>query len=251
MGNLSNHLSKFVKDNASTILTCIGGAGVVVTAVLAVKATPKATALIRQATEEKGEDLTKLETAIAAAPAYIPTVVSGTATIACIFGANTLNKRKQASLMSAYALLDNSYKEYKRKTEELYGEDASTQIRQEIAKDHYDPEDVSGDDNQMLFFDSFSMRYFESTMENVIRAEYSLNRELNVVCYTCLNRFYDFLNIPPVEGGDEIGWSSYEMSAMYWNPWIEFKHEKVVLDDGLECCILSFTAEPYADYLDY
>ena len=110
------HVSKrFIKRNASTILTCIGGAGVIATSVLAVKATPKALQMIDNAKEEKGEDLSKWEIVKTAGPAYIPAVLVGASSIACIFGANVLNQRQQASLMSAYALLDNSYKEYKAK----------------------------------------------------------------------------------------------------------------------------------------
>ena len=60
----------FLSRNSSTILTCIGGVGVVATVVTAVKATPKAMALIEEAKEEKGADLTKVETVITAAPAF-------------------------------------------------------------------------------------------------------------------------------------------------------------------------------------
>ena len=51
----------FMKRNASTILTVIGGAGVVSTTVLAIKATPKAITLLDNAEREKGEELTVLE----------------------------------------------------------------------------------------------------------------------------------------------------------------------------------------------
>ena len=63
--------------------------------------------------------------------------------------------------MSAYALLDSSYKEYKKKTDELYGEDAGKQIRGEIAKDKYVGDDVSLDDGKELYYDFYSGRYFE------------------------------------------------------------------------------------------
>ena len=113
----------------------LGATGVIATAVMAVKRTPKALTLLESAKEEKGEELTKLEKFKIASPVYIPAMITGTATIACIFGSNIISKNQQAALMSAYALLDNSYKEYKKKTEELYGEDAGRQIREEIAKD--------------------------------------------------------------------------------------------------------------------
>ena len=115
-------VQQFIKHNASTILTCVGAGGVVATAVMVAKESPKALSLLEYATEEKGEKLTKWEKVKIAGPVYIPAVITGTATIACIFGSNIISKHQQASLMSAYALLDNSYKEYKKKTDELYGE---------------------------------------------------------------------------------------------------------------------------------
>ncbi len=109
----------FIKRNAQTILTCLGATGVIVTAVMAVKGTPKALTLLENAKEEKGEELTKLEKFKIAGPVYIPAVITGAATIACIFGSNVISKNQQATLMSAYALLDNSYKEYKKKSQKI------------------------------------------------------------------------------------------------------------------------------------
>ena len=162
-------MNRFLKRNASTILTCVGAVGVVATSVMAVKATPKVLTLIEKAKEEKGEELTKWETVKIAAPAYIPTVLIGAGTIACIFGSNVISKRQQASLMSAYALLDSSYKEYKNKVDELYGEEAGQKVREEIAKDKYTgDDDILENDNVQQFFDFYSGRYFHgSRLRNV------------------------------------------------------------------------------------
>ena len=123
------NVQRFIKRNASTILTCLGAVGVVSTAVMAVKATPKAMSLIDDAMEEKGDKLTTWEKIVVAGPTYAPAVITGAATIACIFGSNVISKHQQASLMGAYALLDNSYKEYKKKVDELYGEEAGEHVR--------------------------------------------------------------------------------------------------------------------------
>ena len=159
---------KKIHNHSPTILTCIGAAGVIMTAVLAVKATPKAIELLDEAKDEKGEDLTKLEVIDIAGPVYIPSIIAGTATIACIFGANVLNKRSQATLMSAYALLDNSYKEYMKKTEELYGDDADPQIKEELAKEKY-KEGIIIPKEEELFFDFKTLQYFHATMNEVVQ----------------------------------------------------------------------------------
>ena len=60
MNKIVQKAQVFVKRNSSTILTALGGAGLVATTVMAVKATPKAMELIKQAEEEKGDKLTRL-----------------------------------------------------------------------------------------------------------------------------------------------------------------------------------------------
>ena len=246
------HRSKiFLKRNSSTILTCIGGAGVVTTTVMAIKATPKALALLEEAREEKGEELTRMEAVKVAAPTYIPTILVGASTIACIFGANVLNHRQQTSLMGAYALLDNSYKDYKKKAEELYGEDAKTRIKEGITKDKYEDADLPPvSDDKELFYDEYSGRYFESTIYDVQRAEYDINRDIHMAGYAVLNDFYEALDMDPIDGGDALGWSEGGNLARYWQGWIDFSHHRVVMDDGLECCIVSIFQEPYIDFED-
>lgn len=240
----------FFKRNASTILTCVGGIGVVATAVVAVKDTPKAMQIIEKKTEEKGEDLTTIEKIKVAGPVYIPAVAIGVSTLACIFGANTLNKRTQASLMSAYALLDSSYKEYKNKVEEMYGEGASARVQGEVARDKYNSDDISIDDEKLLFYDYFSERYFESTMEEVMQAEYDINRELHTKDYAYLNEFYDLLGLDHIQSGWYLGWSMGASLSHYWKTWIDFRHEKVEMEDGMECYIITMT-EPIVDFEEY
>jgi hypothetical protein len=235
----------------------VGAVGVVATTVMAVKATPKAIELLKTAKEKKGEELTKLERVKTAGPAYIPTVVTGAATIACIFSAEILNKRQQAALTSAYALLNQSYKEYKNKVDELYGEEAGEKVRAEIAKDNYKTSDVEVHEGKQLFYDFFSGRYFESTLEHVRWAEYELNRSVSVNGGASVNEFYDYLGLEELPEYELIGWSAAQMYEMFWHNWVEFEHEGVVIDDedetqaGLECTIIHMPLEPFPDYLDY
>ena len=134
---LDPKIGRSLKKASPTILTCIGAAGVVATAVLAVKATPKADSLIK-ADSRRNHDgdpyaATKLEAVKSCWKCYIPAAATGVATIICIFGANTLNKKQQASLASAYALVNRSYSDYKHTLKELYGEDAHKKIMESIA----------------------------------------------------------------------------------------------------------------------
>lgn len=252
MNKLLSKSQMFFKRNSSTILTGVGAVGVIATTITAIKATPKALVLIEEAKQEKGEDLTKLETVKVAGPVYIPTVILGASTLACIFGANVLSKQGQASLMSAYALADRSYKDYKKKVDELYGEEAGTQVRAGIAKDKYEEQNIKPvSDGNRLYYDFYSGRYFEANPTFVKTAEYELNRKLMMDDIVYLNEWYYLLDLEPLEHGLDFGWSTPANSDMYWQTWIDFHHEKAVMDDGLECIIISFMQEPYSNFEDY
>lgn len=252
MNNLLEHSKLFLSRNGSTILTGASVIGLITTTVLAAKATPKAMKLLEEAKKTKRDKLTKLEVIKTAAPVYIPTIITGASTIACVMGANILNKRGQASLMSAYALLDRSYKDYRNKVEDIYGEEVHENVKAEIAKDRYsEVADIALSPDKQLFYDEFAGRYFESTIEDVQRAEYRINRDIHMAGWTTLNDFYELLNVEPLEGGEALGWSEGGNLARYWQGWVDFNHQKVTMDDGLECYIVSFFQEPYVNWEDY
>ena len=251
MEKLIRSSKRFLRKNGSTILTCVGGAGVIATTGMGVKATPKAKQLIKAAEEEKGEKLTRMETIQATAMTYAPSAIVGTATIATIFGANALNKHSQAALMSAYALVDQTFRDYKTHVEEEYGEEANANIREKIAKDRYVEHKTELGGETKLFYDFYSGRYFNSTMEKVLAAEFALNRQIILGECAYLNDFYQELELPFIDVGDEVGWSRGYMCDTYRQEWVDFNHQNVVQDDGLECCIITFMQDPSINFVDY
>lgn len=264
MNKLLSQSKSFLSRNASTFLTVLGGVGVVGTAVLAAKATPKALALVEEAEVEKGEKLTTWETVKTAGPIYIPAIVTCASTLACIFGANVLNKHSQAALASAYALIDSSYKEYKNKLKELYGEEAHNNIVDAIAVEKAEEMRVynygmatlcnlsieDGTSEPRLFYDEYANRYFETTIEQVLNAEYHFNRNFVLRGYAFLNEFYEFLGLEQTDYGDKVGWAVDDDNEFYW---IDFNHRKAKLDDDtLEAYIIETqwgpTIEAIEDY---
>lgn len=253
-------MKNFVKRNGATILTCVGGIGLVATAVTAIKATPKALNKLEEAKKEKDEELTTFEKFKVVAPTYIPTMAIGVGTLVCIFGANVLNKKQQASLISAYTLLDNSYKEYKRKLKELYGEEAHQEIVDAIAVEKAENVGVRTPgfigqsslfvDEQCgetrLFYDEFGERFFETTLEQVISAEYHLNRNYNLRGYSVLNEFYDLLGLEFTAYGYELGWCNYDEGTF----WIDFNHRKTTIE-GKECIVIEMPYGPDLEWQDY
>ena len=248
------------KRRGSTILTIAGGVGVIATSIVAVKATPKALKQIEEAQEEKGEELTNVEKVKVAAPTYIPAILIGVGTLTCIFGANILSKRQQAALVSAYAMVDSSYKEYKQKLKELYGEEAHEEIVNAIAVEKAKEVGITAESmcantcltddkacgEPVLFYDEWSQRYFESTIEQVITAEYHLNRNFVLRGFTVLNELYEFLGLETTDYGAELGWTIED--ELYW---VDFHHRKVVMEDGLECYIIETPWGPSTDFQEY
>lgn len=234
----------FLKRNSATILTCAGALGVIATAISAVMATPKAMKLIEKNEEEKGEKLTKLEVVRTAGPAYIPSILIGTSTIACIFGANVTNKRQQASLVSLYSLLDSSYKEYKSNVNKTFGDDADQKIMNSIAREHLSAEALpEKPEGKERFMDYQSLQVFDSTMEDIQKAENFINDILRMRGNVFLDEYFLALGLPGGICESELGWTT---QSLYEKGYDEFKFdlEKIALANGDECYMLATYVEP-------
>ena len=59
------------------------------------------------------------------------------------------------------------------------------------------------------------------------------------------------LDIPAVDYGKHLHWSSSEIYDMQWSTWLDFSHKKVTMDDGLECYIISWSVDPTFGFEEY
>lgn len=241
----------FLKRNSSTILSIIGAAGTIATAVLAVKETPKAMELIKEAEYDKNDKLTIYETIQVAWKPYIPALISCFGTISCIFLSNHLSIKSQKSLISAYALLDNTFKEYKKATTEIYGEDSNDKIKLKMEENKLETLVLDIDSNDVLFFDINSLMFFESSLHKVMQAECYILHKLKVLGTASLNDYYRVLGLPEQSYGDKLGWTSLEANDVYGYPDLEFKYEKVTMNNGIECINITTNIEPTPDFLDF
>lgn len=237
-----------IKRNSPTILVCLASVGTIATAVLSAKATPKAILLVDEAKKEKQEDLTVVETVIAAAPAYIPAATACASTIFCMFGANGISRRRQASLASAYFLVKDSYDRYREKVKVLLGDKADSEVMASVIRDRCEENEVEYE-NRLLFFEEHLKEPFERTIEEVMTAEYQFNRRFARRGHASLNEFYELLGLPKIEDVETLGWSAEAGCELYGYAWVDFAHELVVTDDGLECYIISMPFPPTTDYL--
>lgn len=148
-----------IKKASPEILIVAGTVGVVVSAVLACKATLKVESVIDDtkakitkvneavergeteagltySLEDKQHDLTILyaQTAVSLAKLYGPAVLVGTASIGCIIGSHNILRKRNVALAAAYATVDKAYKEYRGRVIEKFGEEVDRQLRFDTSK---------------------------------------------------------------------------------------------------------------------
>lgn len=267
MSGIINTTKRFVKNNGSTILSVLAMAGVVTTTVLAVKATPKALELIKEDSRKNHDGdpyaYTKKEAVASAWSCYIPTFVSAGATICCIASSSILNKKAQESLTGAYIFLENSFREYKNKVKELYGEEVHNAVIDAIVKEHasddvyisaprlfsnysLDISDSKEKEKKRLFYDTNLNKYFETSLARVLEAEYHVNRNYVLRGFVSANEWCDFLGLGHIDNGDVLSWSAYESELC----WVDFDHRLTHLDDGTEVVIIE-SDEFWPDLYEY
>jgi hypothetical protein len=226
--NTTKNLGRTIDRNSPTILTALGVAGLVSTVILAIKATPKAEAILfheadfrrKEWSEQTGEieevcptdSFTPIEIVELTWKEYIPTVVMGAITISCMIGANHISLRRNAALASLLSIAETTLHEYQEKVKEQIGEKKEEKIRGEIAQDKLDanPPDektiILTGKGDYLCFDNFSGRYFRSDIETLRRAENAFNQRLLRQGWLSINEFYDEIGLERIDLGDEMGW---------------------------------------------
>ena len=105
ISNALKALQKTVKKHSPEILTGIGIAGMTAAAVMAVKATPKALRMVDEKEIRDGKRLTTGEIVKTTWKCYIPPVVTGVCSAACIIGASSISARRNAALVTAYTMV--------------------------------------------------------------------------------------------------------------------------------------------------
>lgn len=247
-----------IKKNSPQILTGIGIAGMITTAVMAVRATPKALILIGEredawqqehlGDEEKDyKAVPKIELVKAAWKCYIPAAVVGSVSVVCLVGASSVNLRRNAALATAYSLSESALKEYQEKVIEEVGAKKETEIRDRIAKDHIDRNPVSRNEvvltekGETLCYDMISGRYFKTDIEKLRKAENDLNRQMRDEIYISLNEFYNAIGLDPIKIGDNIGWNIDK-------GYIDLSFSSQLTEDGKPCLVLDYRVGPNYDY---
>ncbi len=244
---LINMAKHFVNQYSSEILVATGIVGMLTTTVIAVKATPKAMSLIDEAKEDKGEELTKLEVVKTTARVYIPSLITATASTACIIGASKINHKRNTALATAYAISEAALKEYKDKVIETIGEKKESEIQDSIAKDHIERNPVQNTEviitekGNTLCYDIMSGRYFRSGMDSLKGAICDLNFQMMDDVWVSLNDFYDIIGLNHTQNGDLLGWSVADGK-------IQARFSTQIAENGEPCLVLKYNMAPSYNY---
>lgn len=247
--NVSRQALRALKKHSPKILTGIGIAGLLMTTVLAVEATPKALKLLEEKKQElQVEKLSVKETVKTAWKCYIPSALTAVASTACIVGASTVSAKRNAALATAYTLSETAAREYRDKTVELVGEKKEQAIRDAIAKDHVDRNPVNEEDviktgkGTSRCYDPWSDRYFDSDPEFIRRGVNDLNYQLLNDGFATLNDFYYNIGLNETKPGATLGWDINKGQ-------VQFRFSSQVDSTERPCLVLEFTTPPTYDYL--
>ena len=185
-----------VKKNAPQILSGLGIAFGIGAIGFTAKGTVKAVEIVKEKEAEKGEKLTKAEIVKATWKNYIPAASCGVASATCVIASTNISMRRLATMTAAYAMSENSLKEYKEKALEILGDKKEEKVRSSINQNYIEKhppynaivENAKG--GSTLCLDKFGGRYFYSDADTIRRAINDLNHMLNMDYHVALNDFY-------------------------------------------------------------
>lgn len=229
---------KSIEKFAPSILAAIGSIGVIVTAVLTAKDTPKAMEAVKKAQQEKGEEkLTFKETIKTEAKNYIPAIATGIASIACIVASNKISRSQQAALAASLAALYSKNKEKVNKTFEKFHDTYMKQKEEEQTNKEV-PWDEKNTYHLQLDFDDDEETVkdfiFEATPHEIADYEYLCNRCMVGNEYLSVNDMLTIFKLNAIneEKCNEFGWNLYIGEIDYGYKWIDWEELSEVLPDG-------------------
>src|SRR5436190_6134093 len=212
ISSLLGKITHLVEDNSTTILTGIGVAGTITTGVLAGSAGFKA-GVILFSQDEDYVDIPVTDRIKLVAPQFIPAAGVGALTVGAILYCHKLNATETAALVAAYSMSDKTLQEYKEKVQEKLGVKKETELRDEIAQGRIDRNPPNNStviitgSGEVLCYDVVTDRYFQSTAENIQKAENSVNLDIANCDSVPLSRFYDELGLRPTPYTESVGWN--------------------------------------------
>lgn len=242
-----------LRKHSPEILVVAGIVGTVASAVIACKATTKVGEIISEAkdtldtihngaetgsingqeyTAEDGKKDTVVvyaQTGMKLAKLYSPAIILGTLSITSILASNNILRKRNVALGAAYAAIDKSFKEYRGRVIERFGEQVDTELKYGIKAKKFeeievDPEtgkekkvkktvmvtDPNLQSDYAVYFDSKSRNYETNPDYNrmFLKAQQAFaNDKLQTRGHLFLNEVLDDLDLPRTPAGQIVGWT--------------------------------------------
>ena len=259
MSNIVNSATKTfhrvgfqIKKHSPEILLVTGITGVVTSAVMACKATTKVDAIIEESkksidtihegmeagnicdveyTEEDGKKdlaIVYIQTGVKFAKLYGPSVLLGLTSIGCILASNNIIHKRNVALSAAYTAIDRSFKGYRSRVIERFGENMDRELRyniktQEVKETVVDEEtgkkktvkstvsvvDPNTYSDYARFFDEYCAGWTKDAEYNLMflrQQQNYANELLKSRGHLFLNEVYDMLGIDRTKAGNIVGW---------------------------------------------
>ena len=259
MSNIINSATKTfhrvgfqIKKHSPEILLVTGVTGVVTSAVMACKATTKVDAIVEETkksidtihegmeagnicdveyTEEDGKKdlaIVYIQTGVKFAKLYGPSVLLGLTSIGCILASNNIIHKRNVALSAAYTAIDRSFKGYRSRVIERFGESMDRELRyniktQEVKETVVDEEtgkkktvkstvsvvDPNTYSDYARFFDEYCAGWTKDAEYNLMflrQQQNYANELLKSRGHLFLNEVYDMLGIDRTKAGNIVGW---------------------------------------------
>lgn len=242
-----------IKKYSPEILVVAGITGTIVSAVLACKATTKVAGILDEAkdaidsihngmesgaingheyTSDDGRKDTAIvyaQTGVKLARLYCPAIILGTLSVTSILASNNILRKRNVAIGAAYAAIDKSFKEYRGRVIERFGEQVDTELKYGIKAKKFeeievDPEtgkekkikktvmvtDPNLQSDYAVYFDNKSRNYESNQDYNrmFLKAQQAFaNDKLQTRGHLFLNEVLDDLDLPRTKAGQIVGWT--------------------------------------------
>ena len=250
MIRMYNDSKNMVQKHSPEILAGVGVAGVVASTVMACKATMKLNDILEESKETRDkirevesnpryeeqyshEDAKKdltinyTQTGLKIAKLYAPAVILGSASLGCLLASNDILRKRNAALSAAYMTVDKSFKEYRQRVVDRFGEEVEKEIRYNIKAEEVTSTVVAEDGSETTvtetvktmdpnlysdyakFFDEASPYWQKDPEYNFMflksQQQYA-NDLLKARGRLFLNEVYEMLGIEKTKAGQIVGW---------------------------------------------
>jgi len=218
------------------ILTTVGIVGGVVAAVMGAKATLKVEPILEDHkfgienakmvqqesalnTEEHAKNMAYVytKTSMNLAKLYAPAISLGAASIVSIVAGHGIMRKRNASLVAAYAVLEKGFNEYRKRVEDKVGDAVEYDLRHDVKTETRTDEDGKKIEVRVPGSPSIYARFFDET-NSLWKHEPSYNRAflhsqqtyandlLRARGHVLLNDIYDALGFDRTSAGAVVGW---------------------------------------------